>query len=223
MINFSGVQTIIFDLDNTLFMHDFDLEIQQDAKYLNIKDMESFKKDFGKFWDKLTQYAKNTKMTEELFCKLLEENISAIQKENIASKKVLNAIYKRKPIATYNSTFELLNYFKGKGYKIVALSDWFREDQISNLSHLDIADYFDEVYGWDNSFPKPHKKALKKIIGSDEKSKYIMIGDNLHADIECANRVGIQSIWINLKKVKQDKIKPTLEVSSLSEILEIIK
>lgn len=224
MVDFSKVDTIILDLDNTLFVHDLEAEIQADINYLNIKNTEQFKKEMKIFWPKVSKVLKGKKITKERFCNAIENLMPILKKENISSDKMLEAICRKTPLDTFNSTVELLKVFKEKWYSIVALTDWFRNDQIKNLVHLNIDEYFDEVYGWDNSFSKPHKMALEKIIKENEKTKYIMIGDNLHADIQCANRVGIQSIWINLYGVKpSSRIKPTLQVSSLTELLEKIK
>lgn len=222
MKSFEKVKIVIFDLDNTLFKHDINQETNYYREYFNILEGELFKNEMQDFWSNLCERCKDIKMSEKVFCNMLEEKLTILNKENISSDSFLEAMYARNPIGLIEHSIDILMYLKEKGYIILALSDWFRKDQIKNLKILGIYDFFDEVYGWDNTLPKPNEKALSRIIGNDDKEKYVIIGDNLYTDIKCANNVGISSIWLNSNGKLKDKIVPTIEVKNLKEIRNII-
>jgi FMN phosphatase YigB (HAD superfamily) len=50
-----------------------------------------------------------------------------------------------------------------------------------------------------------------------------MIGDSLSSDIRGANRVGIDSIWLNNNFDGVINDKPTYEVTELKEIINLFK
>ncbi len=52
----------------------------------------------------------------------------------------------------------------------------------------------------------------------------LMVGDNLMTDIIGANQAGIRSVWINREgKAPHDSIKPTYEVASLKDLLQLLE
>lgn len=56
-----------------------------------------------------------------------------------------------------------------------------------------------------------------------DKTKYLAIGDSILSDIRGANRIGIDSCWLNLEK-KENKTKdiPTIEIHALEELVKMI-
>ena len=60
-------------------------------------------------------------------------------------------------------------------------------------------------------------KHLLKLFGSHKPSECVMIGDNIELDINSAKKYGINTIWVNSKKIENDDIQ-TISVSNINEI-----
>lgn len=62
----------------------------------------------------------------------------------------------------------------------------------------------------------------EKIIGEIDKSKTLVIGDRLEADIEGAHNYGLDSCWFNPHKKASSTIKPKYEIDHLSQLLKLV-
>lgn len=119
----------------------------------------------------------------------------------------------------------LLDYLKPR-YKIHILSNGFTEMQYQKMDSAGISEnYFDNIILSDTvGVNKPHPDifayALNKA-GTD-KSKVIMIGDNLQTDILGAYNSGIDQIWFNPEGKSPGDLQPTYIVGKLSEIKDIL-
>lgn len=74
-------------------------------------------------------------------------------------------------------------------------------------------------------FSKPHKAYFDhacKILGIQDLSKALVVGDSLSSDILGGNNYGLDTCWYNPKGLKEDKaIKPVFTIKELKE-LEVI-
>lgn len=125
---------------------------------------------------------------------------------------------------TIEGAHDLLEYLKNKGYKLVMLSNGFSEMQYDKISNVGFDGFFDEVILSDAvGVNKPHRiifeKALEEVGVTANEA--IMIGDNFLADIIGAKKSGIDQIWYNPHKIKEDE-KATYEVTTLKEIMNIL-
>lgn len=223
MLNLEKIQYVVLDLDNTLIQHDNSIETEHLCGELGIPLDKELENQIKKFWLAHGEFTDNVQMTKEKYYGMIQDNIPRLGELNINGEAILDAMFARPPLALYDGATELLQAVKKRGKKIIALSDWFKEDQIKNLKFLDIYNFFDDVYGWDNSYAKPSKLALEKVIKGLEKESFIMIGDGLKTDVQCANNVGIASIWINEHKQSPGNIIPSITVSSVKEVAELFK
>lgn len=124
---------------------------------------------------------------------------------------------------------ELLSELKSS-YKIVVLSNGFREVQTNKMHSAGLLDYFDFiVLSEDAGANKPNKAIFDYAfeISGARPSETIMIGDSWDADIEGALNANIPVIWYNPREEKKPKeskfLKPVYEVKTLSEVTPLIR
>lgn len=87
--------------------------------------------------------------------------------------------------------------------------------------------FFDELYiSEEVGFEKPDVRFFETIFTKEtikNLDEVLMIGDSLTSDIRGANRVGIDSIWLNNNFDGVINDKPTYEVTELKEIINLFK
>ena len=119
---------------------------------------------------------------------------------------------------------ELMDYLKGRGYRMHMTSNGFHEVQYKKLAASGLRNYFDTIIlSEDAGANKPSKAffdyALAKSGASVDTT--MMIGDNLQTDIIGAHDVGLDTILFNRWDVQPSDI-PTHTVAALSEIMQIL-
>lgn len=119
---------------------------------------------------------------------------------------------------------ELMDYLKGRGYRMHMTSNGFHEVQYKKLAASGLRNYFDTIIlSEDAGANKPSKAffdyALAKSGASVDAT--MMIGDNLQTDIIGAHDVGLDTILFNRWDVQPSDI-PTHTVAALSEIMQIL-
>ena len=122
---------------------------------------------------------------------------------------------------------ELMDYLKGRGYRMHMTSNGFHEVQYKKLSACGLGDYFDTIIlsedaGANKPSPAFFDYALRKSGASRETT--LMIGDNLQSDILGALNAGIDAILFNRWLVPADEMPPTLTfvAPTLSDIKSIL-
>lgn len=119
---------------------------------------------------------------------------------------------------------ELLEYLR-PSYRMIILSNGFREVQFQKLSNSGLAPYFERmVLSEDANIQKPHKEifdfALKN--SNSRRSETLMIGDSWEADIVGAYNAKIDQLWLNPEQLSAHHFTPTYTVQSLLEIKEVL-
>ena len=119
---------------------------------------------------------------------------------------------------------ELMNYLRGKGYRMHMCSNGFHEVQYKKLAACGLRDYFDTIIlsedaGVNKPSPLYFDYALRVSGASRETT--VMIGDNLQTDIIGARDAGFDTIFFNRWSVDPSGI-PTHTVMSLREIEGIL-
>jgi len=107
---------------------------------------------------------------------------------------------------------ELLLFLKDQGFRLSVWTARSKESTRQSLTRLEIIEFFDEIYGQDSGFPKPHPIGLAHLSLGFEKSQVLHIGDSL-ADLDGAISFGIDVIaacWNNPNQVKNFKQKTDL-------------
>ena len=119
---------------------------------------------------------------------------------------------------------ELMNYLRGKGYRMHMCSNGFHEVQYKKLAACGLRNYFDTIIlsedaGVNKPSPLYFDYALRVSGASRETT--VMIGDNLQTDIIGARDAGFDTIFFNRWCVDPSDI-PTHTVMSLREIEGIL-
>ena len=122
---------------------------------------------------------------------------------------------------------ELMDYLKGRGYRMHMTSNGFHEVQYKKLAACGLRDYFDTIIlsedaGVNKPSPAYFDYALRQSGASRERT--LMIGDNLQTDILGALNSGIDALLFNRWEVDVDEApqSPTYVVASLQEIMKIL-
>lgn len=218
------IKTIFIDFDDTLW----------DTKGNNRKALEELYTllDWGRgyssfdvFWEKYyplneyqwTLYRDGIISKHELmynrFAMVLEP-LGISSEEEIA---MINDLFLRKTSVmsgVVEGTFPLLEYLKCF-YKVVILSNGFREVQRSKMNAAGITPYIDHlVLSEDAQCSKPCKRIFDYAfsVTNSRPRETIMIGDNWDADIVGAQNARIPSIWFN--PTKELRTRPTTVVSA---------
>ena len=122
---------------------------------------------------------------------------------------------------------ELMDYLKGKGYRMHMTSNGFHEVQYKKLAACGLKDYFDTIIlsedaGVNKPSPAFFEYAFQRSGAHRETT--LMIGDNLQTDIMGALNAGIDAMLFNRWNVDVDDSsqRPTFIVNNLKEIMTIL-
>ena len=119
---------------------------------------------------------------------------------------------------------ELMDYLKGRGYRMHMTSNGFHEVQYKKLAASGLRDYFDTIIlSEDAGANKPSKAFFDYAFAQSGASvdATMMIGDNLQTDIIGARDMGLDTILFNRWDVPPSDI-PTHTVVTLREIMQIL-
>lgn len=221
---------IIFDLDNTLlnFTKSEHYALQDlFAKYgviFNEENFSTYKEINHELWSKLEEGTiQKPAVLETRFARFF-----AAQGLQVDGKKADDEY--RQFLEGRNDlidgAYELLDYLTEEGYILFAGTNGVGRTQRQRLKNAEMTHYFKELYiSEEVGFEKPDVRFFDTIFTQEnikDLSKVLMIGDSLSSDIRGANRVGIDSIWLNLYSDKSVEDKPTYECLSLKKIKELM-
>ncbi|WP_417201130.1 YjjG family noncanonical pyrimidine nucleotidase [Bizionia sp.] len=226
----NGITDIFFDLDHTLW--DFDknsaLAFQ---KIFNTHNIDVDIHDFLKVYEPINLsywklYREDQIDKESLRYKRLKESfdaINAIIHDDIINQLAIDYIVS---LPTFNhlfdGTFDLLNYLQPH-YKMHIITNGFQEAQDKKMEQSKISKYFKTVTNSELAgVKKPNPIIFDYAINKAEadKSKSLMIGDNLEADVLGALNFGMDAICFNYHGLKIDSsIKQVTNLMDLKAFL----
>ena len=120
---------------------------------------------------------------------------------------------------------ELMNYLKGRGYRMHMCSNGFHEVQYKKLHACGLTDFFDHVIlSEDAGFNKPAPEFFDYAIkmSGAEKATTLMIGDNFNTDILGAKRYGLATAFFNRFPEYPAPEPIDYEVTSLKQLMTIL-
>ena len=226
---------LFFDLDHTIWDFElnsketlWDLHLKYELEAKGINDFDVFYSQYSvhnhRLWDRYTKgYIKQEELRwKRIYLSLLDYKIAdeALAKE--MSHDYLDILPNKKNLFPY--TIEILEYLKGKEYKMHLITNGFESVQFKKIKNSNLADYFIEVITSEASNSlKPQKEifeyALKSANAKIENS--IMIGDNESADIQGAINAGMDSVFVNHLQVKPT-VPATYTITHLKELENLL-
>lgn len=219
-----GISTIIWDCDNTIWIHREDELEELIAKGVGIPYTKELKNQYYGFFDAFNKRFEDEKVTFKKTAKLIEERMPILSKYGVTGSYFLDKWIPLETSFVNKEAVEVLKYQREKGYKIVILTDWFMDSQVKLLSKYGVSQYIERIYACDNEYMKTSPKSARRIIKPGNEKEYVIIGDTLNSDIAFAQHAKIRSIWYNPSKKKNTtQYIPTAEVTSLLEVIEIIE
>lgn len=224
--------TIILDIDNTIFDYDFCHNLSLRNVFNSIcKNYKISQLEIQSQFDKIKKSIniqllnKPSSHNKYLQFKLLCESFNIYNYEYINE---LNNVY----INTFleNMIYEenfLIFYKNIKNTKIIFLSDMLLDFQILKLIKLNLKKYnfYKLVVSEEVGFEKPNFEifdyTFKKY--NFDKSKTCLIGDNFDKDIIGAINFGIYAFWYNKNKKQKTPISYSEKFVEFSNYIELIK
>ncbi len=225
-----NIKHVFFDLDHTLW--DFETNSAKTFEFIfNQSKIDVKLNDFlshyipinHKYWklyreEKISKSSLRYGRLKEAFDGLeytvsedMIHHLSEIYIDNLANYNTL-----------FEGTIEVLNYLVPK-YELHIITNGFEEIQLKKLQKSEISHFFDKVITSESvGVKKPNPIIFNHAleVANAEPKKSMMIGDNLEADIEGAQQIGMQTIFFNYHN-KPININ-TISVNNLIEIKQYL-
>lgn len=128
----------------------------------------------------------------------------------------------------YEDTFDVLDTFKEKGYRMIMLTNGSPSLQNTKLELTpELVLYFEHiVISGDFGIGKPDASIFEHVleIADITADEALMVGDNLMTDILGSSRVNMRNVWINRDDAEMTaEVAPTYEVKSLTELVKLVE
>lgn len=209
------IKKIIFDLDNTLLFISSEWE-QNYQKFIDKYNLSITPKELYSCIGTFEKNISNVIVTEKIMYEYINSRLPISLTEDMFIE--LLDVYKNIPLLNTNIVYNVLGYLSRK-YELIVYTNWFSKNQIDRLKTYSLDKFFSKIYGWDDLEIKPSKIGIEKIIGSNNINEYVFIGDNIEFDLEVPYNMGMATIFLNRKSIKQNKFKEVFSIEELKEIL----
>lgn len=229
------IRHIFFDLDNTLWDH-------RKNAYLTIKDLfekqeisEKYSIDFEAFHD--VYHEINEKLWEQI-------RDGEIDKEYLRKHRFYDTFFKfnvdNQELADYfehhfldeilkynllvDGAEEVLDYLKGRNYKLHIISNGFQEVTERKCILSGISGYFETITSADSvGVRKPNPAIFQHCldVSGAEKSESILIGDDWIADVKGSQNFGMDVIFFDIfnENPQEEGLKVVKKLSEIRRFL----
>ena len=209
------IKKIIFDLDNTLLFISPERE-KCYQKFIDKYNLSITPKELFLCIGTFEKNINNVIVTNKIMCEYINSRLPISLTEDMFIE--LLDVYKNIPLLNTDIVYNVLEYLSHK-YELIVYTNWFSKNQIDRLKIYNLDSFFSRIYGWDDLEIKPSKIGIEKIIGSNNINEYVFIGDNIEFDLEVPYNMGMATIFLNRKSIKQNKFKEVFSIEELKEIL----
>lgn len=222
------IKAVVFDLDDTLISEKEYIRsgFRQVSKKIAEKNNLDKEYVYELMLDTFNEDSKN------VFNRVLDKLNIQYEKEDI--KELINFYRGHMPdIKLYEDAKYILDTLKAKGIKLGMITDGYKITQRNKLEALNIGDYFEHIVVTDElgrEFWKPHQKPyeiIKEKLGL-EYENMVYVGDNVSKDFVTANKLGMNTVFINRVEgiyygiQMDDEYLAKLEVASLIELEKVL-
>ena len=209
------MKKIIFDLDGTLLFlaNEWEENYQKfiDKYNLNVTPKALYKT-IGKFESEYCDCVVTYDTLIEFLSKRLSTNMTNNTLEDFFN------FYADIPLLDTDNIYKLLSYLSSK-YELIAYTNWYTESQVQRLKRYNLDHFFSKIYGCESINIKPSKKGIEKIVGNNDTSDYIFVGDKIDIDLEVPDSMGIDTIFFNREGIKQEQYK---EISNILDLMKML-
>lgn len=126
---------------------------------------------------------------------------------------------------TVDGAFPVLDYLKGKGYKLYATTNGLSSTQHRRIDGSGLKPYFDMVFvSEDAGHQKPEKEYFDFVVSNipeKDRAKILIVGDSQSSDILGGLNAGIDACWYNPEHLTA-KYPSKFEISKLGQLKEIL-
>jgi 2-haloalkanoic acid dehalogenase type II len=212
------IKLIIFDLWETLIQNTIDWPHVKSIMKNNGLEYENFIRRYEKS-TQMKEFSSLKELKKSFFKEFVELDEESLERSFY--ELFLNRFDKIKFFHEVPSILENLS----KKYKLALLSNTeaFHFKEISQ--QLKLENYFDGLFP---SFKiqkiKPDPDAFKIILSYFQVSpeETLMVGDSIRSDVGGAQNLNIHSCWVNREKKKPKKVNPEFEITSFTELPNIL-
>lgn len=223
--------TILFDIDDTLFDFGKDQEIafkkaMKELGHICSHEMyQNYDKINRTMWDLL---AKGEIKLEELYLKRFEQFFKqyGIKEEPQKLNQLLDKTFQLTGTPIEGAT-QVLQEVHGK-YELAITSNGPKMQQYHRLKNAGYGKYFTKVFiSEEIGFHKPEKEFFDIVfenIKTKDKSQILIVGDSLVSDIKGGKEAGIDTCWFHssCQEIKTEII-PTYEITKLEQVIKILE
>ncbi len=186
-----GLNTIIFDLDDTLYSEKEYVKSGYKAVANILQEIENAE---AKLWE---AFAEKKSAIDELLCS------EGIYSDELKQKCLESYRHHQPNIHLYNGVAEMLIKLRKQGFLIGIITDGRPEGQRAKIKTLELEKYVDHIIVTDElggiEYRKPNEKAfiIMREHFNAEFSKMCYIGDNIKKDFTAPEKLGMKCIWFN--------------------------
>lgn len=223
---------LLFDFDNTLvdFNHCAYEGLKDTFKKYNIEWTDSnytlYKKINHQVW---SDFEQGLITTEEIRKKRFSLFLESLTLEGIDGYE-MNAFYLERIVAhpkILETTIESLDILQDK-HILGIVTNGLKEVQRRRIANHGLEKYFNHIIVSDEiDLAKPDPQYFQYVfdrIDESDKSKVLVIGDNITSDIGGAQSFGFHGCWFNpIDKKNKTSITPDYTVHNLMELVELIR
>jgi len=191
----------------------------------------------SEFRKRLDEYFKQREhdLLESTYNQVLREVLKDKGYDDVSSDVLRNALNALFAVTQSNWALEedaipTLKKLEENGYRLGIISNAGDDHDVQQLARgFGIQQYFDFILTSAScSYRKPHPRIFELGLANWylHPSEAVMVGDNLTADIQGAQQVGLYGVWISRladpQMEKQEAVSPDASMSSLSELPAIL-
>ena len=203
------IKRLIFDIDNTLIRGmNFDVANEQTLKDLNMYTEQNFRL-FKKAIQEYEKYHDN--YNKEDYFNFLKQTM-----ECFLPPHFIDCFFDNLSFLIPKDATSIEQYLQkmARHYELVLLTNYFKESQIRRLEKMNLAKYFPECYGEEKI--KPYPESFLLACQNHKPFECVMIGDNYTVDILGAQKLGLNTIFVNPSHIENPLNSP--EVKQVEEI-----
>lgn len=218
---------VLFDVDNTLldFNKSQEIAFRKSVSHFNINYhteslFSEYKKLNKELWKKFELGLINLEDLKILRFKSIFKELKINENPITFGNHYLHLISESTHLVP--NAIQICQFIKSHNVKIGLVTNGSRDTQLKRIKNSELYSYIDSItISEEIGFRKPHPQIFEcalNSISSVKKEEVLMVGDNLQADIDGANKFGIDSCWFH-----KTGGRPKLDINPTYIITELIK